>query len=261
MSRRLEGKTVMVTGATGGLGLAQSILAAAEGAKSVILADLPDAPFEEVSERVRSAGAEPVRLQLDVTHETQWARAMTEVARRCSRLDGLVNNAGVSRQRTFDACTLEDWHLMVGVNQTGVFLGMKYGARLLRDSGGGSIVNIASAAGLAGYFSAPYTATKWAVRGMSKTAAMEYADWKVRVNCVCPGFIWTPLTRKIENRVAGFTEIIPQERIGEPEEVAHAVVYFLSPESSFVTGSEIVVDGGMSAGGAYRMMGKRLGVY
>lgn len=256
----LKGRTVLITGAGGGLGGSQARAVALGGAERIILADQPGWNSTSIIEDLSGTGAECVPIDLDVTREEDW-QGLGDLLPAGTKLDGLVNNAGVTRQRTFEECTLEEWHWMVGVNQTGVFLGMKYGARLIRQQGRGAIVNIASAAGLSGYFSAPYTATKWAVRGMTKTAAMEYASWNIRVNCVCPGFIWTPLTENIRDRVEGFTRIIPEGRIGRPQEVAAAVAFLLSDASSFINGIDVPVDGGMSNGGHFRMMAKDMGFY
>jgi 3alpha(or 20beta)-hydroxysteroid dehydrogenase len=256
----LKGRSILITGAGGGLGGAQAKAAAAAGASRLFLADRPGWDSAPALEALRDLGADCLPVDLDVTSEEDW-RTLGQRLPADARLDGLVNNAGVTRQRTFEECTLEEWHWMVGVNQTGVFLGMKHGARLIREQGRGAIVNIASAAGLSGYFSAPYTATKWAVRGMTKTAAMEYASWNIRVNCVCPGFIWTPLTEGIRERVEGFTKIIPEGRIGRPEEVGEAVAFLLSDASSFINGVDLPVDGGMSNGGHFRMMAKEMGVF
>ncbi len=156
---------------------------------------------------------------------------------------------------------MDEWQWVTNINQTGVFLGMKYCYPLLKKSKAASIINISSVAGLTGYFAAPYTASKWGVRGVSKTAAMEFGGDKIRVNSIHPGFVETPLVADAKAIVAGAATITALERPGQPDEIANVIAFIASDEASYITGAEIAVDGGMSAGGGPRLIAKKLGVY
>jgi 3alpha(or 20beta)-hydroxysteroid dehydrogenase len=258
--KRFENKVVLVTGAASGLGAAQALRFAQEGARSVVLADIEQDRVNAISQQVEQAGAEGLAVALDVSQEQAWLDALEAIERRLGTLDVIVNNAGISIQRTFATCTLEEWNRTIAVNQTGVFLGIKYGAAFLKQHGGGAIVNISSAAGMTGYFSAAYAASKWAVRGMTKSAAMEYADANIRVNSVHPGFVWTPMTEPVKDRVNEFRTVIPADRIGEANEVADAVLFLASDEASYINGAELAVDGGLVAGGGLQRVAKQLGI-
>ncbi len=258
--KRFEGKVVLVTGAANGLGAMQAQRFAEEGAHAVILADIDSAGLDKVAQQVMQAGAQAETLILDVAQESDWLTAIDAIRKRFGMLHVIVNNAGISIQRTFDTCTLDEWNRTIAVNQTGVFLGIKYGAAFLRENGGGAIVNISSAAGMTGYFSAAYAASKWAVRGMTKSAAMEYAGANIRINSVHPGFIWSPMTEPVKDRVNGFRAVIPTDRIGEASEVADAVLFLTSDASSYITGAELAVDGGLTAGGGLKQVAKNLGI-
>lgn len=259
--KRFEGKVVLVTGAGSGLGAMQAVRFAQEGARAVIVTDIDRSGLQETGAQVRQAGAQSHEMVLDVSREPDWLDAMEAVRRTCNTLDVLVNNAGISIQRTFSTCTLEEWNRIIAVNQTGVFLGIKHGAALLADNGGGAIVNISSAAGMTGYFSAAYAASKWAVRGMTKSAASEFASAGIRVNSVHPGFITTPMTSPVMDRVNEFRTVIPADRIGEPGEVADAVLYLASDEARYVTGAELAVDGGLVAGSGLNQIARKLGIF
>ncbi len=257
-SSRFAGKIVLITGGANGLGAAQAMRFAEQRAFGVVLADIDEAALDKTAQAVRASGARVLSLTLDVADEAAWMQALAAVKNKFGRLDVLVNNAGVSIQRTFADCTLAEWDKTIAVNQTGVFLGLKHGGALLRESGGGAIVNISSAAGMTGYFSAAYAASKWAVRGMTKSAAMEFADWNIRVNSVHPGMVWSAMTERVRERVEGFTPVIPQDRIGDAREVADAVLFLASDEASYITGAELSVDGGIVAGGGLRRVAKDL---
>lgn len=239
---RVEGKICLVTGAASGIGAATAALLAREGG-AVVRTDL------KAGDGIAAH---------DVTREADWERVIEDVMARHGGLDVLVNNAGVAGPRaTLDETTLEQWRAVIGPNLDGVFLGVKHGIRAMKRTGrGGSIINISSILGLIGLpFSGPYAASKGGVRLLTKVAAMEMAAAKtgIRVNSVHPGYIRTPL---VESRLSGpdgaamaerIRRVQPTGEMGAPEDVAEAVLYLASDASKFVTGSELVVDGGATA--------------
>jgi 3alpha(or 20beta)-hydroxysteroid dehydrogenase len=247
-SGQLEGKVALVSGAARGMGAAEARLFASEGAK-VLLGDVLD---EEGARTAAEIGESAHFVHLDVTSEDDWVAAVAEAESRFGRLDVLVNNAGILRFGLLEDTSLEDFELVVRVNQTGTFLGMKSAVPALRRAGGGSIVNISSLAGIQGVGGAvAYTASKFAVRGMTKVAALELGSASIRVNSVHPGGVETPMTQPLggapSDDASGFRGS-PIPRIGRPDEVAHLVLWLASDRSSYCTGSEFVVDGGASAG-------------
>ena len=244
---RLDGRRVLVTGGRGGIGAATARLAAAEGAATVIVADIEvdhDAPLLQ---ELRDLGAEAFATRLDVADESSWRSALEEAGDRAGGLDVLVNNAGITHREGVLTTDLESWDRVIAVNQTGVFLGMKHGARLMMDGGGGAIVNIASFTAYTGYRAFSYAASKWAVRGMTLAAADELGPHGVRVNSVSPGFVATPLTVNAPKLVQSFAADAPVGRMCEPEDIAGAVVYLASDASSYICGQDLVVDGGFMA--------------
>lgn len=244
----LEGKVALVSGAARGMGAEEARLFAAEGAK-VVLGDVLD---EEGGKTAAEIGESAHFVHLDVTSEADWTAAVAEAEARFGRLDILVNNAGILRFGLLEDTPLEEFELVVRVNQTGTFLGMKSAVPALRRAGGGSIVNISSLAGMEGVGGAcAYTASKFAVRGMTKVAALELGPSSIRVNSVHPGGIETPMTRPLGSAPASSDSSMPGSpipRIGRPEEVANLVLWLASDRSSYCTGSEFVVDGGAGAG-------------
>jgi 3alpha(or 20beta)-hydroxysteroid dehydrogenase len=243
----LAGRVVLVTGAARGIGAAEARLFTASGA-TVVAADM--APLvEELGPEL----GDGFTLTFDVTDEDAWVTAIAAVRDRCGSLDGLVNNAGIGGPTTPITETLiADYRRVVDVNQLGTFLGLKHAAPLLRDSGGGSIVNVSSVAGLVGVeHSVGYVASKWAVRGISKTAALELGPWGIRVNTILPGGIDTRLLspRDVDAADAYAWDRIAAGRPGLPDEVARVARFLLSDESSYCTGGEFAVDGGYSARG------------
>lgn len=259
--RRFEDKVVLVTGAANGLGAMQAMRFAQEGARAVVLADVDRNGLERTAEQVSEAGAQALSVVMDVSCEPEWLALGDSIKAQFGHLHVLVNNAGISIQRTFANCTLQEWNQTIAVNQTGVFLGLKHGGLLIKGSGGGAIVNISSAAGMTGYFSAAYAASKWAVRGMTKSAAAEYAGANIRVNSVHPGFVWTPMTEPVKDRVNAFKAVIPADRIGDAIEVAETVLFLASDDARYVTGAEIAVDGGLVASGGLHQVARNLGVF
>jgi 3alpha(or 20beta)-hydroxysteroid dehydrogenase len=234
----LDGKVVLVTGGARGQGEAEGRRAVIEGA-TVILADVLDESGERAAGKM---GAEYVHL--DVTSAADWEAVVTDVVSRHGRIDGLVNNAGVLDVNKLVDYPLDAWDRVIAVNQTGVFLGMRAVAAPMADQGAGSIVNISSVAAFSGgYASAAYTASKWAVRGMTKTAARELARSGVRVNSVHPGVIESPMTEDLETE--RMIRAVPMRRAAQPAEVANVVIFLLSDEASYCTAHEFTVDGGV----------------
>ncbi len=247
---RLEGKVAIVTGAASGMGAEEARLFAAEGAR-VVIADLSDAAGETLAKQI---GAAAVFAHLDVTQEAQWQRLVADTAQRFGRLDVLVNNAGTVHTAPLEEMSLEQWNRVIAVNQTGVFLGMKHAVKPMAAAGGGSIINISSIDGMVGMNSViGYVASKFAVRGMTKTAALELARRGIRVNSIHPGYIDTPMANPVsEPRPTTLERYamtrVPLGRMARPREVANLALFLASDESSYCTGSEFVVDGGVIAG-------------
>ncbi|WP_018665361.1 SDR family NAD(P)-dependent oxidoreductase [Heyndrickxia acidiproducens] len=256
---KLQGKTALITGGSRGLGAAMAVTFAEEGAENLILGDVLLEESNETARKIKEQfGTNVLPVQLDVSSEEDWVHIMETIRKTFGKLDILVNNAGINKRAKFADCELEDWNRVIAVNQTGVFLGIKHACQLLKEQKQSAIVNVSSIAGLTGYFAVPYTASKWAIRGMTKAAAMEFGDWGIRVNSVHPGFVYTPLTQAASKMVDAFSEITALERSGEPEEIAKAVAFLASDDASYITGAELAVDGGMIAGGGPRRVVKNL---
>jgi len=252
---RVEGKVVIITGGAMGIGLASAILLAREGAK-VVIADISDNDGEKAAEEIRKKKGEAVFRRLDVTRESEVEIVYKGVFDEFGRLDVLVNNAGITgvRKPTHEIDESE-WDRVMDINVKGVFYSTKHSVPYMKISGGGSIINIASVLGVVGSPGAPpYVASKGAVRLMSKTDALIYAKDKIRVNSISPGFVWTPLIesylKSTGDPVGGrkrLDALHPLGHIGEPMDVGYAVLYLASDESKFVTGSDLIVDGGYTA--------------
>jgi 3alpha(or 20beta)-hydroxysteroid dehydrogenase len=244
---RLAGKVALISGAARGQGAAEARLFAAEGA-AVVLGDVLDAEGAAVAAEIGGAAA---YVHLDVTREDAWRDAIGRACSRFGRLDVLVNNAGIVRPGPLETLPLEDFEAVVRVNQIGCFLGMKTAIPALRAAGGGSIVNISSIAGLRGRAGViAYAASKWAIRGMTKSAALELGGFGIRVNSVHPGAIDTPMISGPDfdpAARAAHVAKLPIARMGEPADVAPLVLFLASDESAYCTGADFVVDGGATA--------------
>lgn len=248
---RLENKVALISGGARGMGAVEALLFAQEGAK-VVIGDVLEDEGRQTEAAVNEAGGECVFVRLDVTSEDDWAEAVATAVARFGKLDILVNNAGVSSTGGIEELTAEDWDRTLDINAKGVFLGARAAIPEMRKAGGGSIVNISSGAGIAPApgTSGAYAASKGAVRIFSKSTAVQYARENIRCNSVHPGPIETPMLRSARGAGAELDDTIgrvPLGRIGRPEEIAYGVLYLASDEASFVTGSELVIDGGRTA--------------
>jgi 3alpha(or 20beta)-hydroxysteroid dehydrogenase len=244
---RLEGKVALITGAARGQGEAEARLFHAEGA-TVVLADVLDAEAGAVAadlgDRARS-------VHLDVGDETAWADCVEGIKRDLGHLDVLVNNAGILHFATVRDTTLDDYMRVLKVNQVGVFLGMRAAIPMMSEQHGGSIINIASTEGMHPVpLLVAYASTKWAVRGMTRVAAMELGPLGIRVNTILPGGVDTPLVKSagIDVDVSQWFKRLPLGRIGESGEIARLALFLASDESSYCTGADFVADGGLTAG-------------
>lgn len=260
MSKRLENKVILITGAGGGLGSAQAIMMAKEGAK-VMLANLPEDPIvpesqpsntlwknaEQIVRDIVAEGGQADLITLDVTQEEQWQAAIDATEKAFGKLDVLVNNAGIYHHAGLLDHTVEKFHEIVSVNQLGCLLGMKAAIPAMRRNGAGSIINFASIYGIAGAgISTAYQSTKGAVRLMTKSAALEFVGDNIRINSICPGMFDTNLFESSVPQEAWepLIDLVPMKRFGKPEEIAYGTIFLASDESSFVTGTDLVIDGG-----------------
>ena len=249
---RMKGKVALISGAASGMGAATARLFAAEGAKMVIVADILDQEGKALVAEIAKAGGNASYVHLDVTDETQWKAAVEGAVATHGQLDVLVNNAGISGSAETDLYDTAAWNRLMGINATGVFLGMKFATRAMQNSGGGSIINLSSISGIVGqgYIHVGYNASKGAVRLITKAAAAQHGKHRIRVNSVHPGLM--PPMRTSGRTADPATRAktlkgVPLGRAGEVDEVAYAILFLASDESSYVTGAELVVDGGWTA--------------
>jgi 3alpha(or 20beta)-hydroxysteroid dehydrogenase len=250
MTNRLDGRVVLITGAARGQGLGIAARFIDEGA-AVALADVND---EAGAAAEKKLGDRALFIHLDVTQEHDWTSAVERTVERFGKLDGLINNAGVFRWAPLEKTTLDDWNTVISVCQTGVFLGMRSTVPAMIAAGGGTIVNTSSTSGI---WALPqivgYAAAKFAVRGMTKVAAIELGRHNIRVNSVCPGGIETPMSQGNHSSgwqaasASGFG-FVPLGRRGTPDEIGNLMLFLTSDESSYCTGADFVCDGGMLAG-------------
>jgi NAD(P)-dependent dehydrogenase (short-subunit alcohol dehydrogenase family) len=249
---RMKDKVALVTGAASGMGAATAKLFAREGAKAVFVADMLDKEGAAVVAEIVKAGGKAAFLHLDVTDEKQWTVAIDKVLASEGQLDVLVNNAGISGSAEQDLYDTAAWERLMGVNATGVFLGMKHGIAAMKKRSRGSVINLSSISGIVGqgYIHVGYNASKGAVRMITKAGAAQHGRQGIRVNSVHPGLM-PPMrtsgrTADPETR-AKTLKGVPMGRAGEVDEVAYAILFLASDESSYVTGAELVVDGGWTA--------------
>jgi 3(or 17)beta-hydroxysteroid dehydrogenase len=252
---RVKGKVAIITGAASGLGEADALLLAKEGAK-VVVADIDEVKGNKVVKEIRREGGESIFVKHDVTSEKDWNNVIEKTLFEFGKLDVLVNNAGIQIIKEVEDISLEEWRRLMSVNLDGVFLGTKHAIKVMKGDGGGSIINMSSAAGIVGTLdnTSAYCASKGAVRLFTKAVALECSkagrNYNIRVNSVHPGVIETPLVaamardktvkeRMENNHPIGF--------LGKPIDVAYAVLYLASDESRLVTGAEMVIDGGWTA--------------
>lgn len=240
---RLDDKVILITGGARGQGATEARQAAAEGAH-VVVTDVLDERGADVAAEIGGS-----YQRLDVTSSGQWKNVVDTVVADHGRIDGLVNNAGIFRHNTLLENNEDNFRLITEVNQYGVFNGMAAVAPVMRDQGAGSIVNISSIAGMRGHRSIAYVASKWAVRGMTKSAASQLGKYGIRVNSVHPGAIETDMLFDLgDETIDRLVSAVPMGRSAKPEEVGNVVLFLLSDESSYVSGAEIVVDGALIAG-------------
>ncbi|MEU8781333.1 glucose 1-dehydrogenase [Streptomyces sp. NPDC048637] len=248
--QRLDGKVALITGATGGIGAATAKLFAREGARLVVT-DVRQERLTALTEEIEETGAEIFSACLDVSSAQQWDGVITIVRERFGSLDTLVNLAGILDWPGIEDTREDAWNRVIDVNQKGTWLGMKAALPLLRATGNASVINTSSVLGLVGSgAAAAYQASKGAVRLLSKTAAVEYARQGVRVNSIHPGVIATPMIQELLDEQGDQQPDIvrtPMRRAGRADEIASAMLFLASDESSFITGTELVVDGGLTA--------------
>ncbi len=247
---RLKDKVALVTGASSGIGAATARMFAREGAK-VAVADIAEDAARKVVEGIRAEGGQAIFVALDVTGEEAWDAAIRRVLGEFGRLDVLMNSAGIALRAPVDQTPLEDWERVMAVNSTGVFLGTRAAARVMKEQGGGSIINMCSIFGMVGNpVGVSYPASKGAVRLLTKSAAIHLGPHGIRVNSICPSYCETPLIESMlrdEKVKEEMVSMHPLGRLARPEDIAYGALYLASDESSFVTGSELVIDGGFTA--------------
>lgn len=253
---RVEGKVAIVTGAAKGLGEATSRLLFENGAK-VVMTDVDTEAGEAAAQAIDSSGDHVIFMKQDVTDESLWKEVIEKATSTFGQLDILVNNAGIGAPASIEDETLEGWRRTIDVNLESVFLGTKYAVEAMKESGGGSIINLSSIMGLVGDASlTAYNASKGGVRLFTKSVALHCAKEGngVRVNSVHPGYIWTPMVENVTSlggdsdaATQALVDLHPIGRLGEPMDIAYGILYLASDEAKFVTGSELVIDGGYTA--------------
>lgn len=244
---RLVGKVALISGSTSGMGEEEAKLFAKEGAKVVISGIQEDQGLRLVHE-INSLGGESLFIKLDVSSENDWIAAIQATEKSFGKLDILINNAGIIQRYSLNSTTVSSWKQVMEINSMGAFLGCKAAIPAMLKAGGGSIVNIASISGMVGLGYPAYNASKGAIRALTKIVSVDYARKGIRVNCINPGPIETPMFDTAGEEVAAQrTKVIPMGRVGKPIEVAFGALFLASDESSFITGAELVIDGGITA--------------
>lgn len=254
---RLKNKVALITGGTGGMGRASARLFAKEGA-SVVIAARREERGQELVEEITAAGGTAHYVHLDVTEQDQWAEAMRQTEEKFGALHILMNIVGSNELAMIPEVDLESWNKIFETNVTATLVGIQTCAPLMRDSGGGSVVNIGSVAGITGTFSTAYSSSKWALEGLSRSAAYLLADWGIRCNVIQPGYIDTdmtagmqsnPVARKMSEKTMNNTILL--RRSGKADEIAYTALFLASEESSYITGTDIMVDGGWFSAAPY----------
>ena len=248
---RLEGKVAIITGGARGQGATEARMFAQEGAR-VVIGDIRDELGMQVEAEIRELGGEAVYLRLDVTSEDDWQRAIETAEQQFGKVDVLVNNAAIVLRKDIEETTGEDWDNIMEINAKGVFLGTKAVIPAMRRAGGGSIINISSISGLVSIGPPAYIATKGAVRLFTKSTAIQYASENIRANSIHPGSVDTDMRREgmgdqTTEEIQARIDNIPLGRVGTTEDISYGALFLASDESSFMTGSELVIDGGYTA--------------
>ncbi|MFD0620575.1 SDR family NAD(P)-dependent oxidoreductase [Paenibacillus sp. GCM10027629] len=245
---RLTGKVAIITGAATGMGASEAMLFAQEGAK-VVATDIQETHLHELITNIKANGGDAIGLKHNVTSEEEWKHVIQETINHYGKIDILVNNAGVASPKTIEHMEMNEWNRILDINLNGCVIGMKYVIPEMKKAGGGSLINISSIGGIVGMAgTSPYTAAKGALRTLSKSAAVEYGKDKIRVNSVHPGIIVTPMTEESFKSAEPFYRTFTQlPYFGNPEDVAYGVLFLASDESRFMTGAELVIDGGWTA--------------
>jgi len=248
---RFSDKVVFISGGAKGQGAVEAKMFGSENAK-VVIGDILDDSGKALEKELISLGINCTYLHLDVTNESEWEAAYAQALSKYSGLDILVNNAGIVSRSSITETSLNEWEKVLSINATGSFLGTKLAIPIMKDLGGGSIVNISSTGGLVSSptLGAAYASSKAAMHLLTKTTALQYAKDNIRCNSVHPGPIDTDMLSEITSNsdlLKKYEEKIPLGRLGRPEEVAHAVLFLASDEASFITGTELIIDGGMLA--------------
>lgn len=248
----LENKVVVITGAGSGIGKACAALFVKNGS-TVVVADIDLVTAKETAEELAAQGGKTLAIKMDVTNYEEVEKSLQQVVDSYGQIDIMVNNAGIMNQLRAPTAdhTFEDWDRVIAINQTGVFYCLRASLKHMMDQGHGSIVNIASLAGLkASGHNLAYSASKFAVVGMTKSAAMEYAPHNIRINAVCPSYTQTPMLDAVVEKQPGIDKkllrFVPMGRFAEADEIADAVVWLASDQSKFITGQTITIDGGLS---------------
>ena len=248
---RLEGKVAIITGGARGQGATEARMFAQEGAR-VVIGDIRDELGMQVEAEIRELGGEAVYLHLDVTSEDDWQRAIETAEQQFGKVDVLVNNAAIVLRKDIEETTSDDWDNIMDINAKGVFLGTKAVIPAMRRAGGGSIINISSISGLVSIGPPAYIATKGAVRLFTKSTAIQYASENIRANSIHPGSVDTDMRREgmgdqTPEEIQARIDNIPLGRVGTTEDISYGALFLASDESSFMTGSELVIDGGYTA--------------
>ncbi len=256
-----SGQAAVVTGGARGQGACVARLLVQAGATVYLMDTLPaeDSAWSALQAQLEGLPGRAVVVQADVASESAWAELAQQITGQGLPLRGLVNNAGITGPRApVTQTALENWQRVMATNLTGSFLGTRAMAPLIQR--GGAIVNVSSTVGMTGYFSAAYSTSKWALRGLTRSAAMELGPRGIRVNCICPGVVDTEMVRNYPALVESLQSIIPLQHMAQPEQLADVMFFLLGPHSAYITGADLAVDGGVTGAGIYWPIGRSLGV-